>query len=121
VKIKTTEDFYTAVKLAWETRKEIDRFVGNANSSYKEFTFAMKKGAAYAFEAGKILNEIWGQLDARDSWPDWCREHLPFDVSTANRYLRIYENFKDNPRALAGLTASGALKLLSSPKTGGGE
>jgi hypothetical protein len=86
------------------------------NALHKKFMSAMKKGAALAFEIGKRLRKMWGQLDAHDSWPDWCRERLAFDASTANRYLRIYENFKDNPRELAGMTASGALKLLSSPK-----
>jgi hypothetical protein len=83
---------------------------------HKKFMAAMKKGAVLAFEIGRLLREIWGQQDAYTSWPNWCREHLAFDVGTANRYLRIYENFKDNPRALAGLTASGALKLPSAPK-----
>ncbi|MDR2053801.1 MAG: DUF3102 domain-containing protein [Treponema sp.] len=81
----------------------------------------MKRSADFAFEIGKRLREIWGQQKARDSWPDWCRENLIFDASTANRYLRIYEGFKDNPKALAGLTTSGALKLLAASKTGGGE
>jgi hypothetical protein len=90
--------------------------IAEVNALYKKFVFTMKKGASFAFEIGKILNEIWGQLAVDDSWPDWCREHLAFDVSTANRYLRIYNNFKDTPKALAGLTASGALKLLSAPK-----
>ena len=90
--------------------------VGDINALHKKFMSAMKKGAALAFEIGKRLREIWGRLEARDSWPDWCREHLAFDVSTAGRYLRVYENFKDNPGALAGLTASGALKLLCAPK-----
>ncbi|MDR2053802.1 MAG: DUF3102 domain-containing protein [Treponema sp.] len=86
------------------------------NALHKKFVSAMKKGAVFAFEIGKRLREIWGRQKARDSWPDWCRENLAFDVNTANRYLRIYENFKDNPKALAGLTTSGALKLLSAPQ-----
>jgi hypothetical protein len=90
--------------------------IEQANALHKKFVSAMKKGAALAFEIGKILGEIWGRMDARDSWPDWCREHLAFDVSTANRYLRIYNNFKDNSKALAGQTVAGALKLLSAPK-----
>jgi hypothetical protein len=89
---------------------------GDINALHKKFMSSMKKGAALAFEIGRRLREIWGRMDARGSWPDWCREHLAFDASTAGRYLRIYENFKDNSRALAGLTASGALKLLSAPK-----
>ena len=90
--------------------------IGEINALHKKFTSVMKKGAAYAFEIGKKLREIWGQQDAYTSWPDWCREHLVFSVTTASQYLRIYENFKDSPKALAGLTASGALKLLSAPK-----
>jgi hypothetical protein len=86
------------------------------NSLYKKFIFTMKKGAALAFEIGKMLREIWDQMDAYDSWPAWCREHLSFSMGTANRCLRIYENFKDDLGALAGLTASGALKLLSAPR-----
>ena len=90
--------------------------VGDINALHRKFMSAMKKGAALAFEIGKRLRDIWGRLEARDSWPGWCREHLAFDVSTADRYLRVYENFKDNPKVLAGLTVSGALKLLSAPK-----
>jgi hypothetical protein len=76
----------------------------------------MKKGARIAFEIGKNLRDIWGRLDANSSWPEWCRQNLVFDISTANKYLRIYENFKDNPRLLSGQTMSGALRLLSAPK-----
>jgi hypothetical protein len=85
------------------------------NGLHKRFVSTLKKGALLAFEAGKILGELQDQLEAGASWPDWCREHLAFDVSTANRYLRIYENFRDNPKALAGQTVTGALKLLSAP------
>jgi hypothetical protein len=96
---------------------EIDPLIiAEVNSLHKKFISAMKKGAVLAFEIGEALNEIWGGLDAGASWPDWCREHLAFDVSTANRYLRIYENFNDNPRALKDQTISGALKLLSAPR-----
>ncbi|MDR2185428.1 MAG: DUF3102 domain-containing protein [Treponema sp.] len=87
-----------------------------ANALHNKFLAAMKKGAALAFEIGKLLREVWSQLEAGASWPDWCREHLAFDAGTANRYLRIYENFKDNPKALTGLTISGSLKLLAAPK-----
>jgi hypothetical protein len=85
------------------------------NALHKKFALAMKKGALFAFEIGKRLREIWGQLEDCEGWPGWCREHLDFDVGTANRYLRVYENFKDNPRALAGMTAAGAVKFLSAP------
>jgi len=83
---------------------------------YRKFLFTMKKGAKYAFEMGGILRDIWGRLDCCDSWPQWCKDNLPFDVSTANRFLRVYENFKDNPKLLEGQTVNGALKLLSAPR-----
>jgi hypothetical protein len=90
--------------------------IKEVNDLYKKFLFTMKKGARIAFEIGKLLYEMWGQLHAEDSWPRWCQEHLAFDVRTANTYLRIYENFRDDPRALAEQTISGALKLLSAPR-----
>jgi hypothetical protein len=90
--------------------------IEEVNNLYKKFMFAMRKGARIAFEIGKLLMEPWGKLEPVDSWPRWCREHLAFDASTANRYLRIYNNFKDNPKELAGQTITGALKLLSAPK-----
>jgi hypothetical protein len=80
----------------------------------------VKRDAAFAFEVGKLLYEVWGKLDVCESWPQWCREHLAFDVGTASRYLRIYNAFKDNPGALEGRTVTGALRLLSEPETGGG-
>ncbi|MDR1373499.1 MAG: DUF3102 domain-containing protein [Treponema sp.] len=85
------------------------------NTLYKKFLFTMKKGAAFTFEIGKILKEVWEQLDVYTSWPQWCRERLVLSLSTANRCLRIYENFKDNPKVLAGLTTGGVIKTLSAP------
>jgi hypothetical protein len=90
--------------------------IAAANSLHKRFMSTLKKGARLAFEIGKLLHGIWEQLHAGDSWPQWCQEHLAFDVRTANAYLRIYENYRDDPKALAGQTISGALKLLSAPR-----
>lgn len=106
--IRTAEDFYRAVIIMWEAQKEIDRHIEERGQ-----LLAMKKETAYAFEIGKCLREIWGQQDVCTSWPQWCREHLPFNVGTANRYLRLYENFKDNPKTLEGLTTAAALKQLA--------
>ncbi len=89
--------------------------IDEVNNLHMKFLKTMKKGAQYAFEIGAILHDIWGRLDVNDSWPEWCKANLDFDVSTANRYLRVYDNFKDNPGLLADQTISGALKLLSSP------
>jgi hypothetical protein len=91
--------------------------IEEANNLHKQFVKIMKKGAQYAFEIGTILFDI--QLrdeEASYSWPEWCENNLIFDVSTANKYLRIYNNFKDNPKLLADQTITGALKLLSSPQ-----
>jgi hypothetical protein len=90
--------------------------IGEINTLHKKFVSTMKKGALIAFEIGKLLMEPWGKLSPVDSWPQWCKEHLAFSVVTANQYLRIYNNFKDTPKVLAGLTITGALKLLSAPK-----
>jgi hypothetical protein len=95
--------------------------IGVVNGLHKRFVSTLKKGALIAFEIGKNLRDIWERLDAADSWPQWCKENLVFDVSTANKYLRIYENFKDNPKMLTGYTINGALKLLSAPKKEEGE
>jgi hypothetical protein len=89
--------------------------IAEINSLHKNLVKTLKKGAMIAFEIGKELRDIWGRLDTLDSWPQWCKDNLVFDVSTANRYLRIYNNFKDNPKQLSGQTFSGTLKLLSAP------
>ena len=44
--------------------------VDAVNALHKKFMFTMKKGAALAFEIGRLLREIWGQQDAYTSWPD---------------------------------------------------
>ena len=90
--------------------------ITEANKLHKSFVRIMKKGATTAFEIGKILRDIWDRMDAHESWPEWCKDNLAFDVRTANTYLRIYDNFKDNPRLLSGHTITGALKLLSAPQ-----
>lgn len=76
----------------------------------------LKKAALYAFKIGKELRDIWGRLDEYDSWPEWCKNNLVFTVKTANNYLRIYENYKDNPNLLTDQTITDTLKLLSSPR-----
>jgi len=86
------------------------------NGMHVDLLKIFKKGAMKAFEIGKELRDIRGRLDALDSWPQWCRDNLAFEVRTANTYLRIYENYKDNPRLLSEQTVSGALKLLSAPQ-----
>jgi hypothetical protein len=90
--------------------------IEKVNGLHKRFVSTLKKGALIALEIGLLLKEMWFQLNVQDSWPQWCQEHLDFDMSTANRYLRIYENFKEDPKALVGQTISGALKLLAAPR-----
>ena len=90
--------------------------IEGVNALHKKFISTMKKGALLAFEIGKTLREIWERLDGYDSWPQWCGDNLVFDLSTANRYMRVYDNFKDNPALLCNQTISGALKLISAPQ-----
>lgn len=86
------------------------------NSMHIDLLKIFKKGAVKAFEIGKELRDIWGRMDESDPWTTWCKGNLVFDASVANRYLRIYENFKDNPKLLRDQTIGGALKLLSAPQ-----
>jgi len=95
--------------------------IEEVNNLHRRFVKILTKGALTAFEIGKILRDIWGRLDAHDSWAQWCGDNLAFDVSTANRYMRVYENFKDNPKLLCGQTIAGALKLLSASQKESGE
>ena len=90
--------------------------IAEINHLHKQFIGHLKKGAMTAFSIGKKLRDIWERLDEYDSWPQWCRDNLAFDVGTANRYLRIYENYKDNPKLLQGQTITGALKQLCAPQ-----
>ncbi|MDR0501871.1 MAG: DUF3102 domain-containing protein [Treponema sp.] len=86
------------------------------NNHHKQFEKLVKKGAMTAFKIGKMLQDIWDRLDGHDSWPVWCESNLVFDVSTANRYLRIYDNYKDNPKQLSGQSISSVLQILSASK-----
>jgi hypothetical protein len=89
--------------------------VEKINDRYKQFLLSMKKGARLAFELGKMLRELYGKLPATASWPAYVKERFCFTPHTAATYIRVYENYKDNPKALADQTISGALKLLSAP------
>jgi len=94
-----------------------DRLIEKANALHKKFTGALKKGAAFAFEIGQTLKTLYGRLPATASWPKYVEEHFSFSYHTASAYIRVYENFKDNPKLLAEQTISGALKLLgAAPK-----
>ncbi|MCL2762215.1 MAG: DUF3102 domain-containing protein [Treponema sp.] len=91
--------------------------VAEINRLHRDFVKILKKGAMTAFEIGKSLSDVkYRTLDASDSWPQWCKDNLDFDEDTANRYLRVYENFKDNPKLLIGQTIFGALKSISAPQ-----
>jgi hypothetical protein len=91
------------------------QLIERANALHKKFTSTLKKGASFAFEIGKILKGIYENRPATESWPQYVAEHFSFSYQTASTYIRVYENFKDNPKLLAKQTISGALKLLSAP------
>jgi hypothetical protein len=82
-----------------------------------KFVSAAKKCARIAFELGNILWDIRGRLQAEVSWPEFVRDNFPFTPQAANGYLRVYENFRDNPGLLEEQSVSGALKSLSSPRS----
>jgi hypothetical protein len=90
--------------------------IDEINKLHKEFVKVAKKGAITAFKIGKILRDVWDRLDGNTSWPQWCENNLAFDASTANKYMRIYDSFKDTPKLLAEYSVSGILKSLSNPQ-----
>ena len=87
--------------------------IEHINTLHKQFEKLLKKGAAMAFEIGEKLNEIMVGLGSCDSWPQWCKDNLAFDVSTAYKYMRVYENFKNNPKLLAGETSALIIDLTT--------
>ncbi|MCL2722202.1 MAG: DUF3102 domain-containing protein [Treponema sp.] len=90
--------------------------IAKVNDLHKQFITILKKGAMMAFEIGKILRDIYNRLDGYDSWPQWCKDNLDFDLKTASRYIRIYDNFKDNPKLLTGQSILDALNFISTPE-----
>ena len=82
---------------------------------YQQFISSLKKGAKLAFELGQMLRTLYGRLPVKESWPKYVEEHFPFSYKTASTYIRVYENYKDNPKLLVDQTINGALNRLSAP------
>lgn len=78
----------------------------------------------YAVEIGRRLVEAKSLL-SHGEWGDWLRDEVSFSHSTANNFMRIFEEYgakqlgfetETNSQALANLSYTKALKLLAVPE-----
>jgi hypothetical protein len=79
---------------------------------FKELFILRIRDAESALQIGE---EVYNAKMGRDQgvfWKDFVKENFPFSVATANRYIRVYEAFKDRPEALRGETVADALRLM---------
>jgi len=71
-----------------------------------------------AIEAGKILTEIKQDLP-HGSFTSWCEENLPFNIRTAQRYMRCYASRDKLLKNDSVSLLSGAYRMLEKPKEKG--
>lgn len=85
---------------------------------------AQKMILEYAVEIGRRLVEAKSLL-SHGEWGDWLRDEVSFSHSTANNFMRIFEEYgakqlgfetETNSQALANLSYTKALKLLAVPE-----
>ena len=80
---------------------------------------AVRTSLPKAVEIGELLKGIKAGLK-RGEWLPWCQKNLPFSERTAQNYIRCFD---EKDRLLSAtvadlpLSVSGALALLSEPKT----
>jgi len=67
-----------------------------------------------AIEAGKILTEIKRDLP-HGSFISWCKDNLPFNIRTAQRYMRCY-TLRDRLLKNDTMSLLEAYRLLKKPK-----
>jgi hypothetical protein len=89
--------------------------IDTVNTLHRQFISAMKKSAKTAFAAGKILHELQTNLLVGELWSQYVKENFCFSERQANTYIRVYVNYKDNPKVLAEMTIYGALDKISRP------
>lgn len=80
---------------------------------------------AYFIEIGKRLTEAKSMLD-HGEWGTWLEEKVEFSHSSANNYMKLYEEYGEqspfllgigaNSQPFANLSYAKAIKLLSLPK-----
>lgn len=75
---------------------------------HKAANAAFLKGAKLAFQAGALLSEIKLRTDTYQ-WKDWITDVLKLSLVTVNRYIALYETFKENPEELESLTMKEAI------------
>lgn len=100
-----------------------DRIRDNLQAWEDEVSLGIRKGLAYARQAGLDLIEAKRLCRERgEQWVPWLsREFGPRKVRSAQGYMRIAERWdelQDKTQHVAFLTIRDALKLLASPKTG---
>ena len=79
---------------------------------------------SYAIEIGRRLDEAKGML-SHGEWSEWLKNEVDFSQSTANNYMKLFEEYGDmqisifgaelKSQTLGNLSYTKALKLLSIP------
>ena len=107
----------TPGKVAKAGGRELDALARRINASHQQFVEAVRHSLGHARQAGVLLLQAKEKVKAAGgSWEVWAQENCRFTLSTAQRYMRVADNYhrlrelvKDPGR----LSLTRALRLLS--------
>lgn len=86
------------------------------NVAHERSEKAIATGLQHAVEAGRLLTEAKAKL-AHGQWLPWIDENCSFSPRTAQRYIKMFEEFGgSNATHVSHLTFTDALKLVEQPK-----
>lgn len=81
----------------------------------QEINFYKQTAGAAVLEIGKRLNEAKAQL-AHGEWTEWLESKVEFSEASAQRFMRLANEYLLNPSPVTDLGASKALILLALPE-----
>ena len=81
----------------------------------QEINFYKQTAGAAVLEIGKRLNEAKAQLE-HGEWCEWLESKVEFSEASAQRFMRLANEYSLNPSPVMDLGASKALVLLSLPE-----
>ena len=103
MKNKITKELITRYKLTEDDVKIIQTIHKGHDSLLK----TLGSAAWQAFKIGKLLVVI-REKDPASPWGQTVKDLFPFSITTANNYLKVYFKFRDNPKALEGMSKTEA-------------
>ncbi|MEL5719394.1 hypothetical protein [Treponema pedis] len=117
--MKENKQYIASIKKYKLSEEDVCR-IKKIHTKHRAFIKAMQTGAREAFEIGQLLFEL-RQKDPAMHWKDIVKDLFPFSEHTANKFLRVYLTFKDNPKVLENLSKTEAyiqsgVKCLCAPK-----